>query len=260
MRSPLKYFGSDMNTADRINALFPKHEIYIEPFAGSLATLLAHPGNGRIEIVNDIDSRLINFWKIIQYKNLFARFLTKAKQVKHSEYWWGWMNSITLADSLIDQAVAFMVRYNFSQNGCGHYFAKSDRIRNGLPEYDSRWQTQLIRLTKCHRRLKYTKFLCMDAIDLISQHSNPDTVIYCDPPFVHCTRQELTGYKFEQPNSWHRKFLLTCKANSSRIVISGNRCQLYDRELADWRRVDIKQVNAVGGKGKFRIESFWCNY
>lgn len=260
MKSPLKYFGSDNNTANKINSLFPAHDIYLEPFAGSLATLLAHPGNGRQEIVNDLDPNLINFWKVVQYKNLFAMLLTKAKEVKHSEYWWRWMNSVTLGDSFINQALAFMIRYNFSYNGQGLRFAPSKRIRRGIPEYDSRWQTQLIRLTQCHRRLRYTKFFCMDAIDLISQHSNPNTVIYCDPPFVHCTRQGLSGYKFEQPNSWHRRFLLTCKQNSSRIVISGNRCRLYDRELADWRRVDIKQVNSVGGKGRFRIESFWCNY
>jgi site-specific DNA-adenine methylase len=140
MKSPIKYFGSDGNTADRINALFPEHETYIEPFAGSLATLLAHPGDGRQEIVNDIDPDLINFWKVVQSTELFPLMYHLCKQVKHNLDWWKFGNSKFVGEINELAACKFIIRYNFSRNGNGETFAPSNRIRNGLPEYDSRWQ------------------------------------------------------------------------------------------------------------------------
>jgi hypothetical protein len=40
---------------------------YIEPFAGSLAVLLARPSTPRIETVNDLDGLLSNFWRAIRW-------------------------------------------------------------------------------------------------------------------------------------------------------------------------------------------------
>jgi hypothetical protein len=36
---------------------------YVEPFAGSLAVLLARPDEPRVETVNDVDGMLVNFWR-----------------------------------------------------------------------------------------------------------------------------------------------------------------------------------------------------
>ena len=39
---------------------------YVEPFAGSLAVLLARPTEPRIETVNDLDCHIANFWRAVQ--------------------------------------------------------------------------------------------------------------------------------------------------------------------------------------------------
>ncbi len=40
---------------------------YVEPFAGSLAVLLARPHEPKNETVNDLDCYLSNFWRAVQY-------------------------------------------------------------------------------------------------------------------------------------------------------------------------------------------------
>jgi hypothetical protein len=40
---------------------------YVEPFAGSLAVLLARPTPPRVETVNDKDCYLANFWRALQH-------------------------------------------------------------------------------------------------------------------------------------------------------------------------------------------------
>ncbi len=39
---------------------------YVEPFAGSLAVLLARPTEPRIETVNDLDCHIANFWRAVK--------------------------------------------------------------------------------------------------------------------------------------------------------------------------------------------------
>ena len=39
---------------------------YVEPFAGSLAVLLARPTEPKIETVNDLDCHVANFWRAVQ--------------------------------------------------------------------------------------------------------------------------------------------------------------------------------------------------
>jgi hypothetical protein len=51
VKSPIQYFGAKGNIADKIVALIPKHQGYIEPYAGSLSVLLAKPAS-KIEVLN----------------------------------------------------------------------------------------------------------------------------------------------------------------------------------------------------------------
>jgi hypothetical protein len=55
---PMAYFGGKTKLARRIAARLPSHEHYVEPFAGSLAVLLAKQPS-RIETVSDLDGDLV---------------------------------------------------------------------------------------------------------------------------------------------------------------------------------------------------------
>lgn len=65
MKPPIQYFGAKGNLAEKIVALMPEHRGYIEPFAGSLAVLLAKPAS-KIEVVNDLDGHLMTFWRVLR--------------------------------------------------------------------------------------------------------------------------------------------------------------------------------------------------
>lgn len=65
MKPPFPYFGGKMTIAPRIVDLLPPHQHYIEPFAGSMSVLLAKPPV-KFETVNDLDGRLITFWRVLR--------------------------------------------------------------------------------------------------------------------------------------------------------------------------------------------------
>lgn len=66
LRAPYPYFGGKSRAASLIWERFGDVANYVEPFAGSLAVLLARPTEPRIETVNDLDCHIANFWRAVQ--------------------------------------------------------------------------------------------------------------------------------------------------------------------------------------------------
>lgn len=64
LRAPFPWFGGKSRAAALIWRAFGDVPNYVEPFAGSLAVLLARPGGaGKVETANDKDGLIANFWR-----------------------------------------------------------------------------------------------------------------------------------------------------------------------------------------------------
>lgn len=64
VRAPFPWFGGKSLAAPLIWERFGNVPNYVEPFAGSLAVLLARPGGaGKVETANDLDGLIANFWR-----------------------------------------------------------------------------------------------------------------------------------------------------------------------------------------------------
>jgi DNA adenine methylase len=66
LRAPFPWFGGKSRAARIVWDAFGDVTNYVEPFAGSLAVLLARPHAPRVETVNDLDCYLANFWRAVQ--------------------------------------------------------------------------------------------------------------------------------------------------------------------------------------------------
>lgn len=68
LRAPFPWFGGKSRAAALCWQAFGADVAnYVEPFAGSLAVLLARPGEPRIETVNDLDAMVANFWRAVSF-------------------------------------------------------------------------------------------------------------------------------------------------------------------------------------------------
>ncbi len=67
LKAPFPWFGGKRLAAELVWARFGNVANYVEPFAGSLAVLLARPHAPRVETVNDLDCYLSNFWRATQH-------------------------------------------------------------------------------------------------------------------------------------------------------------------------------------------------
>ena len=102
---------------------------------------------------------------------------------------------------------------------------------------------------------------------------NPDTVIYCDPPYLPATRGRVGQYAHEMSYEDHEELLAWCvrPQTQSMVLLSGYQSEMYQHILeegAGWQRKDYDHYAASttingrsrnnGEKGK-RIESVWLN-
>ena len=67
MKPPFPWFGGKRRVATEVWSALGDVDNYVEPFAGSLACLLARPAwhSGSCETVNDADAMLCNFWRSV---------------------------------------------------------------------------------------------------------------------------------------------------------------------------------------------------
>ena len=63
--APFSWFGGKRRWSDEVWKRLGDPEVYIEPFAGSLALLLTRPKQGKIEIASDTDAMVCNFFRSV---------------------------------------------------------------------------------------------------------------------------------------------------------------------------------------------------
>src|SRR5205823_285703 len=68
--APFAWYGGKAYYAKWIIGHFPKHRVYIEPFGGA-ANILLRKRPSEVEIFNDLDERVINFFRVLRSPRQF---------------------------------------------------------------------------------------------------------------------------------------------------------------------------------------------
>ncbi len=268
---PLKWHGGKAYLASRIIALMPPHLHYCEPYCGGCAVLLARDPEGVSEVVNDINGRLTRFWNVLAHNKHFPEFLRRVQATPFSEERWGWaklnekLSPPENDDEWISEAVDFFILCRQSLAGRMQSFATLSRrrTRRGMNEQASAWLTCVDGLPAVHERLKRVVILNRDALDVIRQQDGENTLHYVDPPYLHSTRSTTKEYgEHEMSEQQHRELLALLRVVKGKVILSGYPSELYDTEIAGWRRETHNLPNnAAGGASKAReTEVLWCNY
>jgi DNA adenine methylase len=275
--SPLKWHGGKRYLAPRILEIMPRHRHYVEPFAGSLAVLLARdPADPRYwtdevssqrgvsEVVNDLDGRLVNFWRVLRDPDQFARFARMAQGTPLSRaVWEEARRAAGNADPVMD-AWAFFVEVRQSRSGQRGSFTPltRSRTRRGMNGNVSEWLSAVDGLAEVHARLRLVVVENMDAVRLICREDRDGTLFYCDPPYVHETRGVRDAYAVEMTDDQHRELLETLKGCQGKVILSGYDNWMYNDALAGWHREEVDMAHHTSGaKTKERkTEVLWCNF
>src|SRR5262249_41861795 len=110
-------------------------------------------------------------------------------------------------------------------------------------------------------RLAGVRLVRGPAVDLIEEYDGPQTLFYCDPPYLPTTRTAPDAYRHEMTVEDHEELLEVLLGGRGAVYLSGYASPLYDEALAGWEWVDWDMPNHSGqGKRKQRrVERLWMN-
>lgn len=178
MRGPLSYVGGKSRLAKRIVELIPEHIAYIEPFTGG-AQVFFHKEPSKIEVLNDLDGELVNFYRVCQahHEELvrYSHFLLLSRE-------WFTRMQRTPPSSLTD--IQRAARYLYLQK-----VAFGARVRSQSYGYfvtnPNRFTPQKIPklIEEAHSRLANTQIECGPYEKIMNRYDRPTTFFYLDPPY-----------------------------------------------------------------------------
>src|SRR5208337_1754719 len=99
MKSPLCWMGGKSRLAQKIVDLIPRHEAYAEVFAGG-AWVFFRKDESRFESINDVNSDLVAFYRVLQYH--LEEFCRQFKWLLASREWFDDWNRQLAAGGLTD--------------------------------------------------------------------------------------------------------------------------------------------------------------
>lgn len=257
---PMAYFGGKTLLAERIAALLPSHEHYVEPYAGSLAVLLAKAPS-RMETVNDLDGQLMTFWRVLRNKPdelMRVCALTPHARNEHQTAF-----DIDL-DDLNDVEIARLTWVKITQGRSGtlrktgwRYFVDPTGSSKSIPGY---LDAYVERMSTAAERLHQVSLEHRPAIDLVEKYGAISKVcLYVDPPYLGSTRTN-SGYQTDmRDDASHATLIKALLSARAAVVLSGYASHLYDNALAQWTRIEIPTITGQGGSRQERTEVIWSN-
>jgi DNA adenine methylase len=258
--------------------MFPRHMIYLEPFAGSLGTLFARnpadsslwvsnksPKRGVAEIVNDIDGRLTNMYEVLRDPDLarpFRRLVTRT--LCNQREWRKAHDHVYDGKNPVLDAFRYYILARQCRVGSMNSFAsaaykrtRGDQVEGdpGMDERASKWRGALRDLAEAHRRLRRVVVVNVPALDLIRRYDKPNAFGYLDPTYLDETRVAKKVYAYEMTRGDHVELLRTLQGlRHMKVMLCGYPSDLYDNELTSargWYRRELEVADDTGeGKKK----------
>jgi DNA adenine methylase len=263
-RPPFAYYGGKTMLADKIVELLPPHEHYVEPFAGSLAVLLAKPRSA-METVNDLDQDLVTFWRVLRDRPddlERAMLLTPHSRAEQQASY-----DLDTPDEL-ERARRVWVLLSQGRGGTmrrtgWRFYRNPGGSTYSMPDYLAAYAD---RVPPCARRIHGVSLECRPALDVIADYGkHPDVLLYCDPPYVAATRNSA-AYRYEMGDlGEHRELAAALRECKASVVLSGYASQLYLDLYEGWHQVELTAWTGNGILGEktrtdgFRTEILWSN-
>lgn len=195
MKPPITYYGGKQMLSKQIIELIPEHNVYCEPFFGGGAVFFAKP-KSNIEVINDINGELINFYKVIKTK--FNKLNKEIQTTLHSRESHLAARIIYKNPKLFDEvkrawAIWTLANQSYASklNGTWGYDKKENRAVKQLYTKRKNFTDEYA------KRLENTEIECEDAIKIIKARDGKTTFFYLDPPYIETNQGHYKGYEKE---------------------------------------------------------------
>jgi DNA adenine methylase len=258
------WYGGKFSHLDWLLPLLPACHHYCEPFAGSAAVLLNREPSP-VETYNDLDGEVVNFFRTLRDDKERLVEAIGLTPFSREEFY----RACELDPSLLplERARRFYVRARQVRTGLaqtaspGRWANCRRTSRGGMSGVISRWLGAVGALPEIAARLLRVQIENRPAADVIRLYDSPETLFYCDPPYVHETRGDDSAYSHEMTDAEHRQLAEVLNAAEGKVALSNYPCKLMEElyPAPRWRIAVRAERTIHSTKGK-RSEAVWTNY
>lgn len=211
MSSFFPWMGGKSRLAGLICENLADHKCYVEVFCGAANILFSKPRVGT-EIINDINSDLINLFRSVRYH--YREFVRELTLVTHSRKdYKDFQANPGLTE--IQRAARYYLILKASFGGKGG--TKCCVLGYGTTGKAHYHRGIFPVINRCHKRLDGVVIENLDFTDLISRYDRPHTLFYCDPPYLN-TAGYLASFGIED----HKRLADCLKAIKGKFLLSIN--------------------------------------
>jgi len=183
MISFFKYMGGKSHMINEINALLDyDKKCYLELFGGSAKVLLNKPKH-EIEIYNDNDSNLVNLFEVVKNKHeeFLEWFDLKLYSKELYQKYFQELKTTGLQGSDIERAGKFYYLLHTSFNGMIDGGLRYSYKKNEAETF----MNNITKINEIYKRLRNVQILHDSFENILKSiiRSNPDIMIYADPPY-----------------------------------------------------------------------------
>lgn len=259
-----RWYGGKYGHLDWLLPLLPKAHVFCEAFAGS-ATVLLNREPSPVEILNDIDGEITNFFQVLRdrpaelieklYLTPFSR-----EEFKKAIEARGRKDLDPVERARLFFIRAEQVRLGLEQTATlGRWAWCKHTSRSGMAGAVSRWVNRVLALWAVAERLRRVQIENDDAFEVIVRYDSKDTLFYLDPPYPPEIRGDRRSYGFEMTEQDHVRLAKLLHSVKGKVALSGYKCPLLEKLYSDWTRIDA-QPKTIHSVKEIRQESLYVNY
>jgi DNA adenine methylase len=211
---PIKRLGTKTKIMQKLIALFPEHDAFIEPFSGSGSVFFNKP-QALYNFLNDADANIALTYNMLQDPEQTAALIDYLEFVPYSVQIWEQIKVLQPQND-IERVAKFLILSNWG------YMGMPFALTIGLD--DSKYQMlKLINATVkrlANGKIKwhscdFEKFLA--SVRVRESKEEDKTFIYCDPPYLNTDNNyDTPAWKVEDLE----RLILACQSKGCKFAIS----------------------------------------
>ncbi|MBI4024788.1 MAG: DNA adenine methylase [Verrucomicrobia bacterium] len=261
---PFGWYGGKFSHLDWLLPLLPSCHHYCEPFSGSAAVLLNRQ-TSPVETYNDLDGEVTSFFRVLRDQK--DALIEAIGLTPFSREEFALACKLDPKVTALERARRFYVRARQVRTGLaqtaslGRWANCKNTSRAGMSGVVSRWLGAVEDLPAIAERLLRVQIENRPAIDAIRLYDSPQTLFYCDPPYLHETRGDSNAYGYEMTNEQHTELAKVLNHVQGKVAISNYQCALMDKLYPSpkWQKTLSGPKTNHATKGT-RVEVLWTNY
>ncbi len=255
MKTPISYYGGKQRMLRHILPLIPAHDLYTEAFFGGGAVLFAKEPS-KVEVVNDLDGFVINFYQVLQ--DDFDGLLKLINTTLHSRKQYMQAKEVykhPFVYNAVTKAWAFWVltQQGFANSIGSWGYDDKNGVAKSLKAKKDNFNPEL------RTRIEMLQIECRDGVEIIQRRDKNYAFHYLDTPYFNSNCAHYTGYT----EADFERLLDTLSQVKGQFLLSSYPSQV----LAEWTKKQgwetltfTKPIGVHAGVKRDKVEVLTANY